>query len=170
MRGLFQLPKILAQPCHCGRRVKNDLRPIQSETASAFWKVAIVADVNSYFAHRSFENGISQIAWLKIEFFPEAWQAMGNVVFAIFAQVLSIRINHRRRIIVDPRQIDLIDRHHQDHTQALRRLAHQLRGWPIRDFFCGIVPASFLLGTEVGAIKYFLVAEDLHPFFRCTLG
>ena len=45
----------------------------------------------------------------------------------------------------------------------LGELAHQLRGRPVGHSLGQLVPARFLLGTEVRTVKQLLQADDLCP-------
>ena len=89
---------------------------------------------------------------------------MGDVVFAIFSQILSIGINYRRCVVVDAGVFLLVYWHDQDHAQSFGCLTHQLSRLAIRNSLRHVVPASILFGAEVGAVKQLLQTNHLTFF------
>src|SRR5439155_6086445 len=67
---LFQLPKILRQARNCCRWIEDDLSAVQTEGASAFGKVPVIANVNADAREGRVECRITQIARTKIKLFP----------------------------------------------------------------------------------------------------
>jgi len=65
--------------------------------------VSIVADVNADFSNRRIEDRVAEISGTKIEFLPEAWLAMRDMDLAKLAEVLAIRVDDGRRVVVDSR-------------------------------------------------------------------
>src|SRR5688572_32270716 len=57
VRRLFELPQVLRQPGHRGRRIEDDLGAVQPEQASPFGEMAVVADVD---ADRSEERRVGK--------------------------------------------------------------------------------------------------------------
>src|SRR5215470_6421578 len=124
----------------------------------------VVTNVHTDAGVTRIKDGVSSVARCEIEFFPEAWVAVGNVVLAIFAQEAAIRVNDRGGVVVDPRHFDFVDGNDERHLMFFRQFLHQGDGWTVRDALRQLVPPSFLLRAKIRAVKEFLESENLYFF------
>jgi hypothetical protein len=92
-----------------------------------------------------------------------------DVVLAILAQVLAIRIDYRGSVVVDTRDLFFVDGDDNYHAVFLGDFLHQAHSRTIGNLFDCLVPASLLLSTKVGSGKNFLHAENLDALFRGLL-
>src|SRR5262249_6334753 len=97
----------------------------------------------------------------EVELLPEPRQTMRYVSLAILSKVSSIRIYHRRGIVVNAGHFFFVDRNDHRHPMLARELAHELRRRPIRYALYEVVPVRVLLGREVRTIEELLQADDL---------
>src|SRR5436189_4649522 len=94
VRWLFQLPEILRQTSDRRRWIENNLSAVQPKGARAFRKVPVIADVDTNAGVGRVESREAEIAWLEIEFLPEARVHVRNVMLAILAEIGPVSINH----------------------------------------------------------------------------
>src|SRR5918993_762398 len=169
VRRLLQLPEILGESRDRGRWIQHDLRAVQPEDAGAFGKVTVVADVDADASGGGVEHRVSEIARAEVELLPESWRHVGNMVLAVLAEIPAVRVDDRRRVVVDAGHLFFINRHHHDHAVLLRDLLHQADRRTIRDSFDHLVPAALLLGAEIGPVEELLQAQELHAAAPCLL-
>ena len=122
MRGLLQLPEVLAEAGHRGRGVEDDLRAVQAERARALREVAVVADVDADLGEGGLEHRVAEVAGPEVELLPEARLAVGDVGLAVLAEVLAVGVDHGRGVVVDAGLLLLVDGHHDHHLVLLRQL------------------------------------------------
>src|ERR1035437_1660609 len=72
VRGLLQLPQILAEAGHGGRWVEDDLGAGQSQGARAFGEVAVVADVDADLDEAEVEHREAEVAGAEVELLRKA--------------------------------------------------------------------------------------------------
>src|ERR1035441_8350844 len=96
--GLFELPQVFAESCHCGAGIEDDLGAVESEEPPAFGEVTIIAGINTHFANRGLKHGITEVAGLEVKLLPEAGLAVRDVVLAIFAEIFAIGIDDGGRV------------------------------------------------------------------------
>ena len=97
----------------------------------------------------------------EIKFFPKTGMDVGNVVFAIFAQISPIGVDDRGGVVINTGLVHLVNGNDQDQAETAGRFHHQLRGGAVRNFFSGVVPAGILLATEIRTVKNFLQTNHL---------
>ena len=163
--GLLEFPEIFAEAGDGGGGVEDDFGSVESEGAGSFGEVAVIADVDADGADFGFENGIAEVAGAEVELFPEARVAMGDVIFAVFAEISSVGVDDGGGVVVDAFDFDFVDGNDEDHLMFFRQLTHQLGGGSVGDLFGDVVPAGFLFGAKVGAVEELLEAENLHALF-----
>src|SRR6267142_2704732 len=71
-RRLRELPEILRQPLHCGRRIEDDFRTVQAEQSSTLGEVPVVTDVHADRRVARLEDRIAEVARFEEELFPES--------------------------------------------------------------------------------------------------
>ncbi len=86
--------------------------------------MAVVADVDSYARKFRFEDGIAEVSGSEIEFFPESGMHVGDVVLAIFAQILAVGINDCGGVEVEAGHLLLVNRDHDRHAVLGCELLH----------------------------------------------
>src|SRR6185503_19354554 len=133
-------------------------------------KVAVVTDVNADASIRSVETRIPEISGPEIKLLPETRIDVRNVVLAILAEILSIRVDHRGSVVIDPSEFLFVDRHDDNHAVFLRDVLHQSHSWTIGDAFDGFIPARLLFGTKIRSRKDLLHADYLHLLLRRILN
>src|SRR5579862_1264425 len=121
----------------------------------------IVADVDADPAEAQIEHRVSEVSGPEIELFPEAGCDMRDMRLAVFSQVPASPIDDGRSVVVHALILDLIDGHHQRHSQLFGEIPHQTNRWAVGYRLGGIVPACALLGTEIRSVKNLLEAGDL---------
>jgi hypothetical protein len=121
----------------------------------------LVADVEPNLAVSGVEDRITEVARLEKELLPEAGN-LRDVHLAVFAEVTSVRVDHRGRVVVHAGHVLLVDRHDDDHAVLLRVLAHQLGGRAVRNGFGGLIPLGVLGRAEVRAGEDLLETQHLH--------
>src|SRR5688500_5306337 len=122
----------------------------------------VVADVDSDIRVLRLEYGISEVAWLEVEFFPETRSDMRDVILPVFPEVRPVGVNHRGGIVVHTGGFFFIDGNDDHHVVALRHFLHQLHRRAIWNFFYRVVPPGTLLGAEVRPGEDLLHADNLH--------
>src|SRR6266568_1234621 len=162
--GLLELPEIFGEACDRGGGVVNNFRAVEAEAARAFREVAVVTNVHTDAGVASIENGITGVSWREIELFPETGMAMGDVVLAVFAQITSVGVNHGGGVVINAGHFDFVDGNDEDHLIFFRKFLHQADSGAVGDALSKFIPAGFLLGTKIRAVKKFLKAEDLYFF------
>jgi hypothetical protein len=90
------------------------------------------------------------------------------VLLAVLAQILAVRVDDRRGVVIDAADLLFVERHHDRHAVLLGDLTHQVRGRP-GDQLRGGVPALVLAGAEVRPVEDLLQAEDLRALLRGLL-
>src|SRR4051812_13194167 len=124
--------------------------------------MAVVTNVNADLSRGGIEDRISEVAWPEIELLPETWSHVRDVVLAVLAQVLAVRIDHRGRVVVDAGDLLFINRDHHHHAMPLRDRLHGLNSGAIRNPLDHVVPARLLLGAKVRTVEQFLEAQHLY--------
>src|SRR5262245_47393451 len=161
MGRLFEFPEIFAQAGDGCRRIKYDFGAIQTERARALREVAVVAYVHANVGELRLEDRIAEIARSEIKLLPKTGSTVWDVVLAIFAQVFPVRIDYGSGVVIDALQVLLVYGDDQRHAVFLCDLTHHLYRWAVGDFLHHAVPSWRLLGTEIGAGKNLLHAQDL---------
>src|SRR5207245_1515211 len=123
-----------------------------------------VTNVHTDAGVASIENGITGVSWREIKLFPETGMAMGDVVLAVFAQITSVGVNHGGGVVINAGHFDFVDGNDEDHLIFFRKFLHQADSGAVGDALSKFIPAGFLLGTKIRAVKKFLKAEDLYFF------
>src|SRR5450759_2325204 len=159
VRGLLQLPQILRQSRHRRRWVEHDFRAIEPELARALGEVAVVTDVDAHIGVLRLEHRVSEIAGLEIELFPESRRTVRDVALSVFPEILSVGIDHGRRIVIHASLVFLIEWRDDHHRVSLRNLLHQTRRRPIRNLLHRIVPPDALLGAKIRALSLIHISE-----------
>src|ERR1051326_5926746 len=96
--------------------------------------MAVIADVDADARVSSVEGRITEIAGPEIKFFPEARIDVRNMMLSILAEVRSIGVDDRGRVVIDAGHFFFIDRHDDYHVVLLRRFLHELCSWAIGNF------------------------------------
>src|SRR5215468_5214000 len=124
----------------------------------------VVTNVHTDASIARIENGITSVSRCEIKFLPKTGMAMRNVMFAIFAQITSVGVDDRGSIVIDAGHLDLVNRDNENHLMFFRQFLHQANGGAVGDAFGEFIPAGFLLGAKIRAVKKFLKAEDFYFF------
>ena len=66
------------------RRIKNNLRTIETKSAPPLGEVTVITDVYPNFSDRGIKDWITAIAWLEIKLFPESLR-LRDVLLAVLA-------------------------------------------------------------------------------------
>src|SRR4030095_10866345 len=119
VRGLLELPEVLAEACGGSGRIEHDRGAVQPELARAFGEMTIVADVDADVRITSLEHRVAEIPGMEVELLPEAGRAMRDVVLAILAEVRAVGIDHGGGVVVDPGAIFLVQRDDDHHLVLL---------------------------------------------------
>ena len=101
VRGLLELPEILAEAGDGGGGIEDDLGAVQAEGARAFGEVAVVADVDADLGEAEIEDGIAEVAGPEIELLPEARRDVRDVGLAILAEVGAVVVDDGGGVVVD---------------------------------------------------------------------
>src|SRR5437764_826116 len=109
----------------------------------------VVTYVNADSSDSRIKGWIAEIARTEIKLFPKARRDVRDVCLAIFAQILSVSVDHSRGVVIDSSLLFLIDRHDEHHTVLPRNILHQLHRRAVRDTFDRLVPTCLLLGTKI---------------------
>ena len=166
VRRLLELPQVLGEPGHGGRRVEHDLGAVQAEHARALGEVAVVADVDADARELRLERRVPEVARLEIELLPEPGRHLRNVVLAVLAEVRAVGVDHGGGVVVHAVHLALVDRHDDRHAVLLREVLDQARRRAVGHGLGEVVPACRLLGAEVRPVEQLLEAEDLHLLAR----
>src|ERR1039457_1550636 len=161
VRGLLQLPQILAETGDGGRWIEDDLGPSQSQGARAFGEVAVVADVDADLDEAEVEDGEPEVAVAEVELLPEAGRDVRDVGLAVLAEEAAVVVDDGGGVVVDACLLDFVDGHDEGNVILLRQILHEADGGSIGDGLGEIVPAGGLLGAEVGPVEDLLEADDL---------
>src|SRR5262249_45468164 len=149
VRRLLEFPQVLAESGDRRRRVEDDLRAIQPERASAFGKMAVVADVDPRLYETQIENRIPQITAPGVKILPESRSYVRDVRLAILAEICTIVVNHRGGVVIQPLLLHFVDRDDQREVVLPREVLHEPNGWTVRNGLCEVVPAGGLFGAEI---------------------
>ena len=87
--------------------------------------MAIVANIDAYFADRSLEHRVAEIAGLKKEFFVVA-VGVGNMNLAELAEITAVGVDHRGGVVIDASHLFFIDRDYQNHAVLFSYALHML--------------------------------------------
>src|SRR5262249_51026662 len=139
---------MLAQTGHGGGGIEYNFRAVESQRARAFRKMAVVANLNADASEAQVEDGIAQISWTKVEFFPESGRHVRNMSFAIFTQIVAVITDHGGGVVVDALLLALVDRDDKRDPPLARLLLHEADDGPLGHGFGDIVPAGFLFRAE----------------------
>src|SRR5579871_98933 len=90
--GLFEPPKVLAEAGDRGGWIEHDFRAVQAERARPFGEMAVVTDVDPDLAEAEIEHRVAQVAGAEVILFPKTRRHVGDVGFAVLAQVGAILI------------------------------------------------------------------------------
>src|SRR3954467_3098076 len=124
--------------------------------------MAVVANVNADLSRGGIEDRITEVARPEVELFPEPWSHVRDVVLAVLAEVLAVRIDHRGRVVVDAGDLLFINRHHHHHAVLLRDRLHGLNSGAVRNPLDHVVPERLLLGAKVRTVEQILEAQHLY--------
>src|ERR1017187_7456909 len=160
MRGLFQLPEVLAQSRDGGGRIEDDLRPIEPQRARALGEVAVVTDVDADARHAHVEHRIAQVARPEIELLPKAGRHVRNMRLAIFAEIAAFGRNHRGGVVVHALQLAFVYRDNQGDVVLAGDVLHEAHRGAVRHGLGEIVPSHLLLGAEIRTVEQLLEAHD----------
>src|SRR5262249_4779166 len=89
---LLKLPQIFRMAGSRRRRNKDNLCAVESESACAFRKVAIVADIDADFGICGLEHRITEIPRREVELLPKSRQTVRNMRLAILAEILAVGV------------------------------------------------------------------------------
>jgi len=123
--------------------------------------MAVVADVDADGGESGPEDRVAEIARLEEVLLPEAGRVR-DVILPVLAEVGAVGVIHRRRVVVDPRLLALVHRHHHRHLVLAGVLRHQL-GRRSGNRLGDVVPVRVLRRTEVRTVEHFLERQDLYP-------
>src|SRR5438270_5667551 len=129
----------------------------------------VIADVNAHASVASLEDRISGVTRSEVKLLPESWSDLRNVVLAIFAEILSVRIDHRSRVEIETGHLFFVNRDDNHHLVFGRDLLHQFRGWAIGHALRHLIPLLILFRAKVRAVEEFLKTEYLHLLLRGLL-
>ncbi len=90
-------------------------------------------------------------------------------MLAIFAQIMAVGVDDGGGVVINAGHLDFVDGHNENHLMFLGEFLHQRDGGAVGNAFGQLIPAGFLLGTKIRAIKELLEPEDLH-FFLGGIG
>src|SRR5439155_6759832 len=113
------------------------------------------------FCKAEIKDGIAEIAWAEIKFFPKAGRDVRNMRFAIFAEVGAVIVNDGSGVVVDAFGFDFIEGDDEGDAEFGSEFLHELGGGAAGNWFGEVVPAGGLLRAKVRAVKDFLEADDL---------
>src|SRR6266581_2846303 len=116
---------MLAQAGDCGGGIEHDLGAIESQCACAFGKMAVITNVHADTREAQVEDGVSQVARTKVEFFPEPGSDMGDMGLAILAQIASVIADHGGSVVINAFLLALVDRHDQRDMKLASLLLHE---------------------------------------------
>src|SRR6266851_7617762 len=150
---LLEFPEIFREAGNGGGRVVDNFRSIEAEDARAFGEVTVVTNIYANSGVASLEDGVAGVPWREIKLFPEARMAMGNMVFAVFAEVATIGIDDGGGVEVDAGHFDFVDRDNKNHLVFLSELLHGRDRGTARNPFGKFVPAGLLLGAKIRAVE-----------------
>src|SRR5690349_9421603 len=153
MRSLLEVPQIIGVALGGRRWNKDYLGAVQSQRPRAFGEMAVVADVDSDPRVFSFKGRKTEVARGEVKLLPKSGKAMRYVSFSIFAQVLSVGVDHGGSVVINPSHLFFVDWHYHHHPMLPGDLAHQLSGWAIWNALYHLVPSRILLGGEVGSVE-----------------
>src|SRR5687767_4140039 len=129
----------------------------------------VVTDVDADARERGIEARVTKISGPEVKLLPETRIYVRNVVLAIFAEILTVGVDHRRSVVVNAGDLLLVNRNDNHHAVYLGNFLHQPHGWTIRNSFHSFIPSRLLFGTEVRRGENFLHADDLHALLRRLL-
>src|SRR6185437_677140 len=136
-----------------GGGIEDDLGAVESEGAGAFGEVAVVADIDADFDEAEVEDGVAEVAGAEVELLPESGGDVGDVGFAVFAEVGAVVVDDGGGVVVDALLFDLVDGNDEGDVEAAGEVLHEADGGAAGDVFGSVVPASGLFGAEVGAVE-----------------
>lgn len=169
VRGLLQLPEVFGHTGDSRRWVEDDPRAMEAENPRSLGEVAVVTDVDADRPDRGLKNGIAEVAGLEVKLLIETRVHVGDVVFTVEAEQLTVRVNHRGGVVVHACHSELVNGDDDHHAVLFRDLLHALHG-RAGDRLGEVVPARVVLGAEIGAIEKFLITEYLDTVPGCFLG
>src|SRR5215208_4424771 len=145
--------------------MENNFSAVQTERSCALRKMPVVTNVDANTLKRGVETRITEIAGPEIKLLPEPGIDVWNVVLAILAEILPVRIDHRGGVVIDAGDLFFIDRHDDHHAVFFGDFLHQPHGWTIGNPFHRFVPARLLFGAKVRRREDLLHADYLHTLF-----
>src|SRR5262245_35090953 len=113
------------------KTISAPLRP----SARALREMAVITDVNTNARITGFKSGKSQVAGSEIEFLPESGEAMWDMSLTVLSQILAVRIDNCRSIVIDPGHLFFVNRSDNHHAMLSGNLAHKSGRWSIRYWF-----------------------------------
>lgn len=146
------MPEVGGEAAGGGGGVVDELGAVEAELAPAFGEVAVVADVDADFADGGVEDGPAEVSGLEVVLLPEAFD-LGDVVFAVFAEVGAVGVDHGRGVVVEAGLFDFEHGDDDDHAGFACEFAHAGDGGAVGDGFGPVVVLGFLDLAEVGALK-----------------
>src|SRR6202030_3944505 len=122
------------------REVEDNFGSIQAQDARAFWEMTVVANIDADASEFRVKNQVPSISRREIKLLPESGSNLRNVVFAIFAEVFSIRVDHGRGVEEQTRHLTLVNGNHNHHSMFLGEFFHALGGGAVGYWLCGLAP------------------------------
>ena len=163
MGRLLELPEVLGNTLDGGRGVEDDVGPVEPEDPGPVREVPVIADVDGDLAHTGLPDRVPEVTRLEVVLLVESGVDVGDVDLAVLAQIGSVPVDDRGRVVVDPGHLALVDRQDQHDAVLLGLLAEELhRG--AGDRLGKVVPPLVVLCAEVGSVKELLKTDHLAPF------
>src|SRR5215510_6334324 len=97
-------------PLGCGRRDEYNLRAVQAQRSRAFREMTVIAYVNADSRVPGFKRGETEVTGCEIELLPETGKTMRDMSFAVFSQIFSVSVDHRRRVVINASHLFFVDR------------------------------------------------------------
>src|SRR5579862_3408300 len=127
--------------------------------------MAVITYIDTHFGEAHVENGVTQVAWAKIELLPKSRCNMRDMRLAVLAKIGAIVGDHGRSIVENPFLFHFVHWDNQRDPQFLRQRPHKVDRGTIRNGLRHFVPLHFLLSAEIGPVEDFLQANDLRSVF-----
>ena len=122
--------------------------------------MAVITNINSNFRIGRIKHWIPKVSWLKIIFLPESISFipntyMRNMLFSVFPQIGSIRIDNSSCVIVCSNSFSFIDWKNNDYIpSSFSQLLKAFSRRAIRNFFRRIIPFDFVLNKNMVHKKF----------------
>ncbi len=145
------------------RRVKKNLRSREGGEARGFGIPLIPANADADFPERRFPRAEPEVARRKVKFFLEA-RILRNVHFPIFSEIRSVRVDDRRRVVIDFVSARLEHRRDDDDAEAFSHAAEFPRRRSRGNRFSEVEAGGIFVDAEIFCRKHFLQADELCAF------